>query len=839
MGGSHDGRVVLSTKLDTSGIAKDAKGIKNAVSDTKMAMKGLASTVAAAFSVSAIASFSKEAGNAATQVEASVSRLVSIYGDASKQVSKFIDVNARALGMSKGAAAEFSAVYGNLFSVWADQQENALLTTNYLNMTAVVASKTGRTMEDTQERIRSGLLGNTEAIEDLGIFVNIKTIEMTSAFKKIADGRSWDQLSAFEQQQIRTLAILEQATQKYGTEVSNTSALTRSQYQAAYEDFQNTWGQVVNIVLLPVLNVLTKIFNVAILGMQSLFGLSDSTSSAVSEYSQSIEAAEKNQSDLTKEVEATGKALKKATAGFDEIQTLSFGNTGGTSTSADIELGEFGIGEIGTAGNGAEVVGEVESNLAAIMVAVGGALAAVGVILLFSGQLAWGIGFVIAGAATLGVGASAITGDTVSPTVISALTLIMGAVSGALVAIGVILIMVGSTALGIGFIAAGAASLGVTIYTITQFSTDPIRDTLLMIEAIAGGAMLALGILLLYFGVNKPLAIGLIAAGAAILGVAIAQIVAGAVSEEVAAWIYGITAIVSAALLVIGIIMLCMGIITPLSIGLVVAGAAGLATMVAINWDAIVEALQGPIGKITAIVSGALLVIGIILLFTGVGIPLGLGLILAGAAGLATVVAFNWNSIVDSIKGVWQKIKDFWNAHIARIFTGKFWTDLAKKCGNGLIAGFEGAINGIISLFEMMINWVVGGLNKISFDVPDWVPGIGGSKFGFSIPAAKFGRVSIPRLAQGAVIPPNREFMAILGDQRHGTNIEAPLSTIQEAVAAVMSEYEASNLAGHEATVETLRQILLAVLGIEIGDTTIGQAANRYNEELAIVRGRV
>ena len=261
--------------------------------------------------------------------------------------------------------------------------------------------------------------------------------------------------------------------------------------------------------------------------------------------------------------------------------------------------------------------------------------------------------------------------------------------------------------------------------------------------------------------------------------------------------------------------------------------------MVAINWDAIVEALQGPIGKITAIVSGALLVIGIILLFTGVGIPLGLGLILAGAAGLATVVAFNWNSIVDSIKGVWQKIKDFWNAHIARIFTGKFWTDLAKKCGNGLIAGFEGAINGIISLFEMMINWVVGGLNKISFDVPDWVPGIGGSKFGFSIPAAKFGRVSIPRLAQGAVIPPNREFMAILGDQRHGTNIEAPLSTIQEAVAAVMSEYEASNLAGHEATVETLRQILLAVLGIEIGDTTIGQAANRYNEELAIVRGRV
>ena len=141
---------------------------------------------------------------------------------------------------------------------------------------------------------------------------------------------------------------------------------------------------------------------------------------------------------------------------------------------------------------------------------------------------------------------------------------------------------------------------------------------------------------------------------------------------------------------------------------------------------------------------------------------------------------------------IWKPIKDFWNKHIAQIFTGKFWTDLARKCGNGLIGGFEGAINGIISLFETMINWVVKGLNKISFDVPDWVPGIGGKKFGFNIPEAKFKRVSIPRLAQGAVIPPNREFMAVLGDQKHGTNIEAPLETIKQALAEVLALQEST-----------------------------------------------
>ena len=99
------------------------------------------------------------------------------------------------------------------------------------------------------------MLGNTEAIEDLGVFVNVKTIEMTDAFKRMASGKSWEQLDAYTQQQIRSMAILEQATSKYGNTVAKTTATVRAQYQAAYEDFQNTWGQVVNEVLIPVLEI--------------------------------------------------------------------------------------------------------------------------------------------------------------------------------------------------------------------------------------------------------------------------------------------------------------------------------------------------------------------------------------------------------------------------------------------------------------------------------------------------------------------------------------------------------------------------------------------------------
>ena len=81
-----------------------------------------------------------------------------------------------------------------------------------------------------------------------------------------------------------------------------------------------------------------------------------------------------------------------------------------------------------------------------------------------------------------------------------------------------------------------------------------------------------------------------------------------------------------------------------------------------------------------------------------------------------------------------------------------------------------------------MINWIVGQLNKISFDIPDWVPIIGGKTFGFNIPEATFKRISIPRLAQGAVIPPNREFLAVLGDQKSGRNLEAPENLIRQIV---------------------------------------------------------
>ena len=95
----------------------------------------------------------------------------------------------------------------------------------------------------------------------------------------------------------------------------------------------------------------------------------------------------------------------------------------------------------------------------------------------------------------------------------------------------------------------------------------------------------------------------------------------------------------------------------------------------------------------------------------------------------------------------------------------------------------------------------------------------------------------IPALAQGAVLPANQPFLAVVGDQRHGTNIEAPLATIQEAVSVVTADQTGAIVAGFEASVGVQKEILEAVLGISIGDDTIANACHRYEQKMAVVKG--
>ena len=172
-----------------------------------------------------------------------------------------------------------------------------------------------------------------------------------------------------------------------------------------------------------------------------------------------------------------------------------------------------------------------------------------------------------------------------------------------------------------------------------------------------------------------------------------------------------------------------------------------------------------------------------------------------------------WQAIGNTVSTVWDKM-----------------TNAIKTAVNGIIA----FINRMISAVVTGINAVINALNGLSFDLPDI---FGGGHVGFHI--STLTAPQIPYLAQGAVIPANREFLAVLGDQSHGTNVEAPLDTIKQAVAEVMEDLQAGQMAGFEAVVSVLREILSAVYGIELTDEDVGRAVQRWQRKQATATGGV
>ena len=441
---------------------------------------------------------------------------------------------------------------------------------------------------------------------------------------------------------------------------------------------------------------------------------------------ENIEQQVENQKELNKE-------LKKSLAGFDDIQILS-ANTADNTSGAGEDIGLQGIGGYlgGTAPDGSSYVEEINGNLLAIMGVVVGAMIAVGLLLLFTGNIGWGIGCIIF----------------------------------------------------------GATLMGVTQAAASAFDYNGIIQALNFIMGTAGGVLLALGIILLWIGgvVGIGVAIGMIITGGALIVSAVAAQAAFA-PDDIAAWLSLIMGIAGGALLALGVILCMVGSI-PMGVGMIIAGAVSLVSAVALNSDAVVEAIQGPLGVIMAIVGAALLVIGIMLVCTGAGLPLGIALIAAGAAALVTPIALNADAIVNWIKGVWDAVKGFWNRYIAPVFTAQFWLDLGKGALNGLIWAFELALNAITFGLRSLVNGATGLLNKI------------GGAIGLDFEIPKIPKINLPRLAQGAVIPPNREFLAVLGDQKQGTNIEAPLQTIVDAFNIALSQRGSYNGGNTEVVLE-------------------------------------
>lgn len=366
--------------------------------------------------------------------------------------------------------------------------------------------------------------------------------------------------------------------------------------------------------------------------------------------------------------------------------------------------------------------------------------------------------------------------------------------SGALLALGAILCFSGANIpLGIALMAAGAIGLVTLIKENWNAMSDRLRAALTNVLSVLGLFALAIGAILCLSGANIPLGIGLMLAGAAMLGTAVA-LNWNAVNDKTKNTLSALMMALGMTLLAIGAVLCFSGANLPLGIGLMIAGAASIAASVAMNWNTAPEKTKAAIKSLMGSIGVSLIAIGAVLCFSGANLPLGIGMMIAGGAAIAAASDLDWSALLTKLKEMWQNIKQWWNTSVSKFFTADYWKALGRRIIDGLLSGLKAAWESVKTWVANAVSWFgkkfVEAQNSIARSNSGRSGGFGTRSGGFGSPsrAPSISRVSAPALARGAVIPPNKEFLAVLGDQKSGTNIETPLATMVEAFKQAMAE---------------------------------------------------
>ena len=217
----------------------------------------------------------------------------------------------------------------------------------------------------------------------------------------------------------------------------------------------------------------------------------------------------------------------------------------------------------------------------------------------------------------------------------------------------------------------------------------------------------------------------------------------------------------------------------------------------------------------------------------------GMGTLVGGLELIAPLVAAltgDWELLEEAITNAWENIQSKW-ADAASWFHNQVSQPMeksAKDSANSMIGLFNGMLSGVSGTFNLLSQSV----SSLKFTFPDWVPVLGGKSISFNLPGINL--PNIPLLAKGAVLPANKPFLAMVGDQKHGTNVEAPLSTIQEAVMLALEDRLDGVMAGFQAVTERQEQILQAIFGLDVSDSALANAVQRHqNRMLAVTGGNV
>ena len=354
-----------------TGLNKAQKSLNNFQKNVKSIM----GKVVGVFATIKIGGLIKDSVKDAMSVETSMENINRTMRNSSKEFGDWIKNQSQAYGMSIQEGYKYGSTYSNLISSFqSNTKEIANSTQELMKATSIIASKTGRTFEDTAERIRSGMLGSTEAIEDLGVYTQVSMLESTEAFKELANGKSWQQLNFQTQQQIRLAAILEQTYARYGNTLADTTQTRHNQFIASLKNVQLTLGQaflpIYNAILPPLtifMNALSKAISIIAQFTTALFGKPKTLqkqAQSITNQSNAVSGLGDSLDDAADSADSAKKAIKSL-AGFDELNILnqSTGSNGGSggASGTGIDTSGFDLDEGGFLSSVTEVSEKIQA----------------------------------------------------------------------------------------------------------------------------------------------------------------------------------------------------------------------------------------------------------------------------------------------------------------------------------------------------------------------------------------------------------------------------------------------------------------------------------------------
>ena len=591
-----------------------------------------------------------------------------------------------------------------------------LMSQNLTQLGYDISSFFNISIEDAMQKLQSGISGELEPLRRLGYDLSQARLEQTAlnlGIKESVVNMTQAEKAELRYYAIMTQVTTAQGDMARTLEApANQLRILQAQLTQAARAIGNIFIPALNAILpyaIAVVQVIREIANA--LANLAGFKLTEVDYSGVNSAAVGAGSLADNLDDAA----GAAKKLKQYTAGFDELNVFAPNTGSGSGAGAGGAGGfDFDLPTYDFLGDAVQTrIGEIkkmiEDTLAEITTIVSGFMLAVGAILVVTGvNIPLGVGLMAAGAvglaATVGLNWTAMSSE-----LASTLALITGVVGGFLLALGAIMAFSGANLpLGIALMALGGASL-VSAAVINWHNSDRhLTDALTTLTGVLAGASLAVGAMLAFTGVATGLGIALMAVGAVSL-VSAAALNWNSIPDALASPLSRVGLLVSGATLALGAILAFSGCM-PLGIALMAIGATSLVSVMALNWNGLSDEIQNVIAIITTVVSVAFLAIGAALAFSGANIPLGLALLAAGAVTMGTAIMPNWNDLSDNVQQKISMITTVVGGALLAVGAILALSGVALPLGLGLMAAGALSLGAVATL-----NWdfVVNSIKKV------------------------------------------------------------------------------------------------------------------------------